>query len=233
MTAPLHALTWQTVADPPPLQTNALHLWRLPLTSGDDSADLALLSDGQRQRLGRLRSPVHRRRYLRTQAGCRRILARYVAQPPGALEFHRGAAGKPFLAAAIRHPEFNLTNSGDLALLAVSAALPVGVDCELERERRDPLAIARRMLDPDAQRDLARRSGRDRLRAFHLHWTALEARVKADGRGLARHREPDLPALVVRHAIAGELGGCTAVCAVARVDLPPPERWLALQWAGD
>lgn len=177
----------------------------------------------------RLRSAEHRRRYLRTHTGCRRILALYLDIDPAEISFGYGPAGKPTITSHDRSPEFNLTNSGELALLAVSAEEPVGIDCELERTRGDLLAIARRMFSPEAEQTLAALPPATRLRQFHLHWTALEARVKADGRGLARHREPDPPGLAIAHAIADEIDGRSAVCAVARCALPPADQWQTLQ----
>jgi 4'-phosphopantetheinyl transferase len=230
--SPLATLRWNPVDAPPHLTGPALHLWRIPLRQGSDRSDslgLQLLCTRQRQRMQRLRSAEHRQRYLRTQVGCRRILALYLDIDPTAISFGYGSAGKPTVASHDRMLEFNLTNSGDLALLAVSAREPVGVDCELERARGNLLAIARRMFAPEAQQALAELPPATRLRVFHLHWTALEARVKADGRGLARHREPDPPDLDIAHAIADEIDGRSAICAVARRALPPSSQWQALQ----
>jgi 4'-phosphopantetheinyl transferase len=230
---PLH---WQAVPKAPSLLDTEVHLWRLRLDRGDqhsDTADMALLSAEQRARLQRLRSPLHRQRWLRVQAGCRRILGSYVGAAADRLVLCYGPAGKPMLAGPRPGPEFNLTTTGDLALLAISARLPVGVDCEFERERAHLLDIARRMLGPDTERRLAAMDGPARRRAFFLHWTALEARVKADGRGLARYRQPDLPGLAIGHALAGVANGRTAICAVARQSLPPPALWRTLEMQHD
>ncbi|KAA6181889.1 4'-phosphopantetheinyl transferase superfamily protein [Thiohalocapsa marina] len=233
-TAP-RRLRWVAVDAPPPLTPTGLHLWRIPLHGTDPAADaraLALLSPDQQQRLARLRRAEPRLRYLRTHAGCRRILARYLDLHPARIGFRYGAAGKPEITATERRLEFNLTNSGDLALLAVSAEEPVGIDCELERGRDNLLGIARRMFPPETHAALAALPpGATQLRHFHLHWTALEARVKADGRGLARHQEPDPIGLEVHHAMAGDSDGHPAICAVARRSLPPPGAWIALELA--
>lgn len=229
-------LRWRTTRLPPALTGSELHVWRLPLSVGDehaDDADLAVLSLRQLERMQRLIQPLHRRRYLRTQAGCRRILAHYVGVEAGSLSFRYGPAGKPAIDCSGTPPEFNLTTAGDLALLAVSATQPVGIDCELERMRSDFLGVAARMFTADAIATLAGLSDAARQRAFYLNWTALEARVKADGRGLARYREPGPPGLTVAHALAGEVAGQVAVCAVARQALPTPYQWHALQLAND
>ena len=227
-------LRWRTVSRAPTLTDADLHVWRLSLSDDDgraDDADAALLCPRQRERLRRLIQPLHRRRYLRTQADCRRILAAYVGIDAGSLRFRYGPPGKPGLDGMGTPPDFNMTTSGDLALLAVSATWPVGIDCEVERSRADLLGIAARMFSADAHASLIGLTGAARQRAFYWHWTALEARVKADGRGLARHREPTPTGLNVGHALAGEDAGRVALCAVARQALPAPERWLGLQLA--
>lgn len=233
MIAPLTQLHWRRASAPPTLTDTGLHLWRMLLTEGEvcgDADDLALLSAQQVERMQRLRQPAHQCRYLRTQARCRRILGRYVEIAPDALSFHHGPAGKPMLDCDGAPPEFNLSTTGDLAVLAVSATRQIGIDCELEREHNDIIGIGRRMFDEDCVAALSALTGTARVRAFHLHWTTLEARVKADGRGLARHRDADLPGLMVAHALAGEIAGRIAVLAVARQGLPPPDQWLAFEF---
>ena len=229
-------LRWQTANEAPPLAESELHVWRLPLALGEeqtDADDLSILSPGQLGRMQRLIQPLHRRRYARTQAGCRRILAQYVGVDAGSLAFRYGPAGKPAIDRDGPVPEFNLTTSGDLALLAVSATQPVGIDCELERARPQMLAIADQMFGADVRSALAELTGAALQRAFHLHWTALEARVKADGRGLTRREDPDPDGLMVAHALAGDIDGRIALCAVARRSLPAPDQWRAMQLAID
>jgi 4'-phosphopantetheinyl transferase len=80
--------------------------------------------------------------------------------------------------------DFNQTDSGPLALLAVSDVGPIGVDLEEVRPvaRRD--AIARRMFAAEACQEIAEAKPDERDHAFLAHWTAFEARQKATGEGL-------------------------------------------------
>jgi 4'-phosphopantetheinyl transferase len=225
----LPQLRWRIVAGAPAIAPGGLHLWRLPLEKLDETAALALLSQRQRGRWERLRTAPLRRRYLGAQAGCRRVLGSYLGLSPDAVQLRYGPAGKPDLNHRDSALQFNLTTTGDLALLAVRAELPVGIDCELERERPDLLGIAARMLEPAQTQALAGLPAQQRLRAFYLAWTALEARVKEDGRGLTKRGAPDTPGLRIAHALAGSCGGATAVCAVAGAALPQHSQWEALQ----
>jgi 4'-phosphopantetheinyl transferase len=142
--------------------------------------------------------------------------------PPEAIDFQYGKAGKPYLCCGL---EFNLTTSGDLALAAVRRQRPLGVDCELLRPRGDLIAVARRAFAPADAALVSRAPETERLAAFNLAWTALEASVKADGRGLFRSRKaPPLPDMDVIHFIPED----GFIAALAGAHLPPVSEWVTL-----
>lgn len=221
---------WHPVTGSPTLPRGGLHLWRV--RTGNDGAPLAdlwpLLSQRESERAQKLRLVHHRERYVRAHAGLRMILSSYVDIEPLKIEFRYGKAGKPMLEATASVIQFNMTTSGNLALVAVCAGEPVGVDCEQVRERKGVAAIARRMFRPEEAAQIATASLPDRLVLFHLAWTALEAGVKVDGRGLAHRRDPSARGnLDIRHCVP-EPG---VMAAVARRELPPVEQWTTLQLA--
>lgn len=73
----------------------------------------------------------------------------------------------------------SLTRAGGVVAVAVSTAGPVGIDLE------DPLALAHAPLDAFGSDELALiRESRDSARTATRLWTAKEAILKADGRGL-------------------------------------------------
>jgi 4'-phosphopantetheinyl transferase len=221
MTADDIQLSWEPARRLRPLKPGALHLWKI--TCGGGGPPLArlwpLLSPREDARARRLRQESHRERYVRAHGGLRLILSRYLDQAPRDLVFSYGANGKPHLGCGL---EFNLTTSADLALVAVCLEQPVGVDCELVRPRVNPLALARRMFDETEARRVADAPPGRRLDVFTRSWTALEASVKADGRGLFRSRvEPPMPALAIGHCVP-EPG---YLAAVAREGLPPAADW--------
>lgn len=221
---------WHPVTSRPPLPPSGLHLWKIPTGNGGATlADLSpLLSPRESDRSKKLRFIHHRERYVRAHAGLRKILAGYIKINPQDIEFKYGKAGKPLLDAPESGIEFNMTTSGDLALVAVSAREPVGVDCEQVRERISFTAIAKRMFAPDEAARIATARQDDRPKLFQLAWTALEAEVKADGRGLARHKESTAQGILdIEHCIPE----CGFIAAVARRYLPPVEEWMTLELA--
>jgi 4'-phosphopantetheinyl transferase len=145
----------------------------------------ALLSADERDRLSRLRLDADRRRYGSAHGALRLLLGRYLGQDPRDLAFAAGAHGKPYLASAPAI-EFNLTHSGDLALIAVSSNRPVGVDVEsLGRRTLDVPSLARRVLCPREHHWLSRIEQRSRLHAFLQLWACKEAVSKAAGAGFS------------------------------------------------
>lgn len=226
MTDRARILIWQPIADIPALGAEDLHLWRIDCGPGGASLDAqwGVLSDRERERAERLRLARHRERYVRAHGGLRRILAHYMRNAAQLIVFAYGPAGKPSLMASENQVEFNMTTSDDLALVAISAHSPVGIDCEQIRPRTELRSLARRMFTAEAAERIATAGDDDRLDLFYRAWTAMEAGVKADGRGLFRRRlPPEAGTLEIAHFVPSE----GFVAAVASAHLPPPGLWRA------
>ncbi|EIC22997.1 4'-phosphopantetheinyl transferase family protein [Thiorhodovibrio frisius] len=225
----------------PPPRPGDLHLWRIHADA--ELPDLQArcqrtLSAAELARGQRLRMPNLRRRFLLSHYACRRIFGAYLGCAPEAIDFSYSATGKPRISAPVIRAgseigsgagsgiEFNLSTTGDLTLLALRWQEPLGVDAEILCERGDTLGIARRMFGEAEAERLSRLQGEARLLAFYAAWTALEARVKRDGRGLPGHRQADAPEITVAHARPrGD-----AICAIAGRALPPLGDWITREW---
>jgi 4'-phosphopantetheinyl transferase len=152
-----------------------------------DAARLAqliqFLSVEERARAERFRFPEHRHRYLVCRGTLREILSRYLDLAPAALHFDHNAYGKPSVAGAGLH--FNVSHSGDWAMLAVSAEREVGIDIE----RIDPSfvqeQIPERFFSPREVAQLRSLPPSEQPGAFFRCWTRKEAYIKARGLGLA------------------------------------------------
>jgi 4'-phosphopantetheinyl transferase len=151
---------------------------------------------------------------------------------PHSIVFTHYDQGKPALLGASDDPpvrlQINLTGSHELALVAVTLDHPIGVDCELIRPRPELLGIARRMFSRQVADTLEGTPESDRLDAFYAAWTALEAEVKADGRGLFQPRDPAAQRLATAHFLPQS----GYMAAVAREQLPAPPLWGAFEWSG-
>jgi 4'-phosphopantetheinyl transferase len=162
-----------------------LHIWAIPL-HGDPEPFAPLLSAAERQRLDRFRFADHRRRFTIGHGALRAILGGYLGADPAALEFANGPRGKPHLAhppEAKSHLHFNLTHSGQLALIGL-ATIELGVDVEKIRHLECLTDIARRHFSEAEFAALDALDGSARELAFYRCWTRKEAYIKALGEGL-------------------------------------------------
>jgi 4'-phosphopantetheinyl transferase len=187
--SPVHHPSWttQSLDSPLPLPEGEAHVWKLPLDTPPDNTR-NLLSPAERERHAGFRHSLAALRYWNTRSLTRQILAAYLQQPPGKLEICQARGGKPYLR---DHPlEFNLSHSRGLGLLAVSAGQPLGVDLEQLRPVKYLAGIAARIFDRQAMEELRHKNERDSQQLFFRHWTAMEARQKAQGRGIFAERVP-------------------------------------------
>lgn len=144
------------------------------------------LSPAEQGRAARFRVASARRRFIGRRAALRLRLAQLCDCDPRALAFGYGPAGKPYLEGVPIH--FNVTDSGDQAIIALTRDHPVGIDLEAIRPIRNALDIAQRLWDAPAVEALAQRPVPDQTAAFYRAWTHYEALVKATGTGLAATR---------------------------------------------
>lgn len=173
----------------PPLGDAEVHVWtmRLDASLGALAELEAALSPAERAAQARYVRPRDRAMFALSHATRRALLGAYVGVPAGALAFATGAQGKPHLDAIETDVRFNVSHSGDVALLAVARGRELGVDVEEIRASADLDAIARAQFSPHEQSDLRRAGTSDeaRLHAFFACWSRKEAVIKAIGMGLS------------------------------------------------
>ncbi len=168
----------------------AVHVWRIRPARHDVSDAWTVLSDAERERAGRFIFEEHRTFFIATHAIVRRILATYVGRPADALQFTESEAGKPSLlrGKSKTHVEFNLTHSGELALLAVSAGARVGVDVERWHRHTEHLELAEHFFSADERQALRALASHDAdlVAGFFAAWSRKEAYLKATGTGITQ-----------------------------------------------
>ena len=153
----------------------------------------ALLPREERDQVDRYRQPDDRQRALLGRGVLRLVLGAWLDLDPASLRLAAGPHGKPELvepgapSPQFKTPQFNISHSGDLVLLAFHATNPVGVDVERQRPPDwDWLPIARRCLDVAEVEALLALPAAEAARVFTEAWCDLEAGLKARGVGLAR-----------------------------------------------
>jgi 4'-phosphopantetheinyl transferase len=161
------------------------------------SADLRLGSAGfarcqsildaeERARAARFLREMDRQRFVASHAALRLVLGQALALPPRSIRFAKAPTGRPYLLGCGEDaPDFNLSHSGDHALIGLVRGARVGVDVEVWRPLPDALRIARAHFATDEIAALTALPAAATAAAFFSLWTRKEAVVKAIGGGLS------------------------------------------------
>ena len=172
---------WRSGRSSPVLRQGDVHIWRVTTAQAAERWQ-SLLSADERHRASAFKNETDRSRYVVAHGAARTILGRYTSVRPEDLVFVEGRHGKPSLAGNAT-AEFNLSHSGNLALLAVSHTRAVGIDVVQHDGDVDHAGIAQRVFS--AAERAAIESAVDRVTAFYMTWARKEAGLKARGLGLA------------------------------------------------
>jgi 4'-phosphopantetheinyl transferase len=178
---------WQ---DPPlefVLSARQLDLWRVSFAelSGNLATAQDYLSSDELTRAKKFLAADKKREFVLARASLRKILSSYLQINPRDIEFSYTAQGKPGLQSPERQLHFNLAHSGDWAVVAVSAAGPLGVDVEKIETRLDCLDLADRFFNPHEAECLHALGEIRRCRTFYRLWTQKECYLKRDGQGIS------------------------------------------------
>lgn len=167
---------------------SAAIVWIVDLAVSPDRLDLCwtVLDRSERDRADRFLRPVDRARYVASHAALRRILAEPLDCDPAEIRFAAGSGGKPELAGSAQGAlDFNLSHSGERALIGLAPTAAIGVDVELIRPISDAGQIARTHFAADEASSLLALPPDEIERVFYGLWTRKEAVVKAHGTGLS------------------------------------------------
>ena len=221
------ATGWSPGPRGPRACAGVVEVWRADLTAASDELQELLCSE-ETERAQRIVRAGARTLWARSRGLLRALLGRYLERDPRELRFEVGAHGKPKLAhdgsAAHNGPagpdlRFNLSHSGPLVLVAVSARHEVGVDVEHARARGDgdaeELALAARVFGAAQARRLAELDRDQRAGELLRAWAMHEATLKCMGMGLGgtRRSAADPPEGLWRAALNVGPGAAAAVAA--------------------
>ena len=173
---------------PLPSPAPGVALWWCPLVADDETVRELTnwLSAEERARVARFGKPILARRYTVGRAALRFVLAARLDVAPRVVTIERDQRGRPRLPDA-RSLDFNVTHTGDAAMLALVEARGVRIGVDLERASRNvnDVGLARRVCTSREREALAALDVDTRRLAFLRLWTCKEAMSKATGDALA------------------------------------------------
>lgn len=171
------------------LIAHSIHLWLsdLELSSSQYENLWCILDDSERDRALRFHFSEHRERFVAGRGQLRLLLSLYIGQQPEIIDLEQGKYGKPRLAGI--EPDqglvFNVSHSSNKVLLAFSMSHPLGVDLEFRRKISNMNAMVDRCFSAKEKSDWLCAEEACRESLFFSFWTAKEAVIKAEGRGLS------------------------------------------------
>ncbi|MES2211623.1 MAG: 4'-phosphopantetheinyl transferase superfamily protein [Pseudomonadota bacterium] len=164
------------------LRTDRIDIWRYPLTA-ENQAVASFLSPSEQIRAKRFHFPRHQRRFTNAHSGLRLILARYINDTARNLAFTEGKQGKPQLS-NVPLVQFNLSHSGEMALLVIGQQYPIGIDLEYF-SARTYYGIGEHLFSIKENQALKKAPPTLTALVFFNIWVQKEALIKACGLGLS------------------------------------------------
>lgn len=163
---------------------DSVQVWLVPDQRSESvlAGLLAVLDAGERLRADACRSAEARRRFVVAHGAVRHIVAGHLGIPAAEIRWRHGPHGKPELAGRWSGPQVNLSHSGEVAMVAVTASRRVGVDVQRVMPHVDCAAMAHRWFPPEEARFVRAASHPEgRADRFARLWARKEALVKAHG----------------------------------------------------
>lgn len=177
------ALEWMQPAALRELGAQEAQVWLVRWREGDFARDGAWLNAAERERAAAFRFAKDREAFSSARVALRRLLGANLGCAPSAVELAESPLGKPVLSGGAGGLHFNVSHSGEVALVAI-ARCEVGVDVERCRAEVDGLGLARRFFAQAEQAAILEAEGDARREVFYRCWVRKEACVKAVGHGL-------------------------------------------------
>lgn len=168
------------------IQTHEVHIWTASTdwTPEQLLQGYQILSPREREKADRYLVEHARRQHIASHVVLRQILSQYQNCFPDAIQFSYAQHGKPSLEPATG-VEFNLSHSGQRAVIAVTRGQPLGVDIELHDPKVHVKDLAERFFAPAEAQELLEQESSSQLRAFYRLWVLKEAFIKGTGEGLS------------------------------------------------
>lgn len=169
------------------IDLNEVHIWSLNLGLVPFQAMQeyeSILSDDEKTRASKFRFSKDKKTFSLTRGVLRKLAGAYLDTEPKKVKFHYEQYGKPRFQDESRI-KFNVSHSGDRAVIAFVRDYDIGVDIEYFKDDFDVLDIAENFFSRREIDKLKMQPLKEQRQAFYRCWTRKEAFIKAEGSGLS------------------------------------------------
>ncbi len=162
-------------------------VWHVAIDGSREPDAYRYLDADELARAGRFRYDVDRYRFAMTRSVLRELLGEYTVARPASVGFAQGPYGRPELATRpgeLSTLSFNVSHTGNDALIAVSRTRCVGVDIEVKQRALDWRELAPLVCTAPERMQIEGLPPAAQCDAFLRCWTAKEAILKTIGLGI-------------------------------------------------
>ena len=168
------------------LKPNTVHIWSLNFVVNDNAYRRyhCLLSEDEKKRASKFKFYKDKRCYVVSKGVLRILSGGYLNTDAKTIAFDYGKYGKPRYKHET-HLNFNVSHSGDIAIIGFVYDYTIGVDIEKIKNDFDTFEIAINFFSKKEIAALRKIPKPLQHKAFYSCWTRKEAFIKAKGQGLS------------------------------------------------
>lgn len=169
------------------LSDNKIHVYLIQFNLFDSKKCIQYLSEDEFIRAGKLKIEEKKDQFVITRSVLRLLLSSAVGKSYKDIEFFFGEHGKPSIEESLNNKpiEFNISHSGDYALIAIALSDKVGVDIEKINSDIDHQSLSKRFFSEQENNELQGIDEGQRGDVFYRIWSQKESFIKATGQGIA------------------------------------------------
>lgn len=168
-----------------PITPGIVNIWVIDLDTIDERIEnyYGLLSKDERSKTKKFKFERDRNNFTVCRGVLRRLSALYLGTRPQDIKFGYSEFGKPhFIESTLK---FNVSHSGNVAVIGFLEGQEIGIDVELVKTNFDVLDIANNFFSEKEIKALNELPHEIQSLAFYRCWTRKEAFIKAEGSGLS------------------------------------------------
>ena len=171
----------------PVLSDKQAHIFLFKINLFDVTQLVSFLSKDEQSRAEKLKIENKRNQFVITRGLLRVLLSSCLQKQSEEIVFSYAQHGKPYISDKVNNKpvEFNISHSGDYALIALTLENQIGVDIEEMNQNIDCVSLSSRFFSEQEKCSLSKLSEADQLDAFFRIWTRKESFIKAVGKGVA------------------------------------------------